>query len=367
MPAFAALIRAKRGKKRLSQETLAGDVFGDPARKGDISRIENARTTPQEATIQKLCTALDISEAELAPIRMARASAKQLDQIPTLSRDELELLANRFEVEKAHDLSDADLRSFLNQKAEEYRDYRAQIDLLDDRVAAIANLKGAAQDAAAKLDFDEVESLISRVDEVETEIAAETKEAGAANALLRNRPQDAYTILTAAADSFASIDPLEPANRRHDYMQQLFYHGLRYGGEGIPLAVQMIRDALIKAPRDASPETWAMCQNALGASLQEQGTRTGGEAGTQLLAEAVTACRDALTVTTRADHPVGWAGTQYNLAECELARADPASHLRAAMDHVEAALTVYGPEHMPYRFDEAIKLRDRIKARLSGA
>ncbi len=227
LPAFAALIKAKRGAKRLSQETLAGDVFGDPARKGDISRLENAKTTPQEGTIQKLCTALDISEAEMAPIRLARPSATQLDQIPTLSRDELELLVNRFEVEKAHDLSDAGLRNFLTQKAEEYRSYRAQIDALDDRVAAIANLKGAAQDAAARLDFDEVESLLSRVDEVETEIAAETKETRAANALLRNRPHDAYTILTAAADSFASIHPFEPANRRHTYMQQLYYHGLR--------------------------------------------------------------------------------------------------------------------------------------------
>ncbi len=194
------------------------------------------------------------------------------------------------------------------------------------------------------------------------------------------------------------------------------------GGEGIPLAVQVIRDALIKAPQDASPEIWAMCQNALGIALQDQGTRsdgetstkplaeavtafrdaltvytradhpvqwaktqnnlaialrnqatrTGGDTGTTLLADAVTAYRDALTVTTRTDHPVHWALTQFNLALCELARAthdataDPASHLRAAMEHVEAALAVFDPEHMPYDFNKATNLRDKIKARLSG-
>ena len=39
-----------------------------------------------------------------------------------------------------------------------------------------------------------------------------------------------------------------------------------------------------------------MTQNNLGVALQEQGIRTGGEAGAHLLAEAVTAYRQALEV-----------------------------------------------------------------------
>ena len=39
-----------------------------------------------------------------------------------------------------------------------------------------------------------------------------------------------------------------------------------------------------------------MTQNNLGNALQEQGIRTGGEAGAHLLAEAVTAYRQALEV-----------------------------------------------------------------------
>ncbi|MDP5358611.1 MAG: helix-turn-helix domain-containing protein [Paracoccaceae bacterium] len=73
LPAFGALITRILGEQRLTQETLALDVFGDSTRKGDISRIENARITPQEATIQRLCAALNISNAELDPIRMSNA------------------------------------------------------------------------------------------------------------------------------------------------------------------------------------------------------------------------------------------------------------------------------------------------------
>jgi hypothetical protein len=149
-------------------------------------------------------------------------------QTKALSLEDMKKLAARF---GNHDITDkAGLTEFLTQKAEEYRSYRATIDALDDRVAAIANLKGAAQDAAAKLDFDEVEALLARVDEVETEIAAETKVARAKNALLRNDPDTAFRLLSAAADSFRSIDLLDPARKRQGHIVLLYQHGLRYPG-----------------------------------------------------------------------------------------------------------------------------------------
>jgi hypothetical protein len=56
-----------------------------------------------------------------------------------------------------------------------------------------------------------------------------------------------------------------------------------------------------------------MTQNNLGSALSEQGTRTAGEAGARLLAEAVAAYRAALEVRTRAELPQDWAMTQNNL------------------------------------------------------
>jgi tetratricopeptide (TPR) repeat protein len=58
-----------------------------------------------------------------------------------------------------------------------------------------------------------------------------------------------------------------------------------------------------------------MTQNNLGIVLRDQGIRTGGEAGTRLLAEAVAAYRQALEVRTQDTLPLQWAQTQRNLAQ----------------------------------------------------
>jgi hypothetical protein len=46
--------------------------------------------------------------------------------------------------------------------------------------------------------------------------------------------------------------------------------------------------------------------------------------------------------------------------------ADPRPHLEAALAHVEAALTVYDPEHMSHDHGTATRLRDRLAARLAA-
>ena len=56
-----------------------------------------------------------------------------------------------------------------------------------------------------------------------------------------------------------------------------------------------------------------MTQNNLGIALQEQGIRTGGQSGAELLSQAVVAYREALTVRTRDSLPQYWANSQYNL------------------------------------------------------
>ena len=64
--------------------------------------------------------------------------------------------------------------------------------------------------------------------------------------------------------------------------------------------------------------------------------------------------------------------TRENLAETEQARADhdsctdPRPHLEAALAHVEAALTVYDPDHMTAWHEAAARLRNDIRARLAA-
>ncbi|MEO9682815.1 helix-turn-helix domain-containing protein [Tateyamaria sp.] len=312
--AFGALIKRKRGEARLTQETLAGDVFGDPGRKADISRIENGHTKPQEATIQKLCDVLKISAAEMEPIRQARPAAEQLANIPALSREDLQNLAARFELDGVYTMPDGELRRLLTLKADEHRALKSEVDNIDDGLIRLSNLKAAAQDAIARVNLDEVEDLLSRVQEVELEEAAKTAELRANNALLRGRVDQAYRILCAAADSFAAVDLLEPARRKIlGYAEKIMRHDMRFGGAGLPLSVEMMRQTATDDLRSLNAWLWAAGKNTEAIGLRNQGTRTDGPKGADLLAQAVAAYRAALEVRTRADHPADWAMTQNNL------------------------------------------------------
>ena len=243
-------------------------------------------------------------------LQQGETISAKLDQLATLPRDQLELLAGRFEIAEAIDLSDREIQEQLTLKAKQYRDYRKLIDGIDDRVAGLGNLKAAAKDAAGRLDFDEVEELMLRVDEVETEIAAEAKEIRAANAILRGRVQQAYDIYCAAADSFGSVDPLEPARRRARYWQPLYDNGKAFGGTGLALAAEMLQTVLGVVTRGEDPTLWAGTQNNLGNAHLTLGER---ESGTEHLQAAVAAYQAALQEQNRDAVPQNWATLQNNL------------------------------------------------------
>ncbi len=211
---------------------------------------------------------------------------------------------------------------------------------MDDRTASLHNLKSAARDAAERLDFAEVETLLSRVDQVETEIMAETKELRAANALLRGDVNQAYAIYSAAADAFRELDVVEYADRRNQYRSKLYNHGLRYGGPGLPRAADMIRPAIAALKDRAHQREWAAYTQNLANALAVQGTRTPGAAGADLLAQAVTAYRDALTVRTRDADPLNWAMTMQNLATA-LADQGTRTPGAAGADLLAQAVTAY--------------------------
>ncbi|MEM8801813.1 MAG: helix-turn-helix domain-containing protein [Pseudomonadota bacterium] len=317
--AYAALVKQKRGVLKLSQENLAADALGDPARKSEISRIENGRTNPNESTIQKLNAALGITEVEMAPIRQSRLKAKDLDNLGALDRDDLELLATRFQILDAPDLKPKQLRDLLHEKAKDYRALRKEVDDLKNVAPRLANQHAAAMDALDNLRIEEAEEILANAREVVVEqlrepleINAQLIETQAAAALTRGDVEAAYTLLASAADGFAAIDPAKQSQKKHDYMLRLHRQGERFGGLGFPKAIEMIKSALNDCTENST--MWAACKNALGMALQDQGRLSGGKDGSRLLAEAVTAYRDALTVTTRDEHPENWSMGLNNLA-----------------------------------------------------
>ena len=356
--AFGRLMKRKRAEMRITQGQLAAMIYPDienaaETRKGDISKLENGKVAnPNTNTISKIAKALGITDEEIDTLhKQAQMSpAEQLDNLGTLPRDTLELLASRFEIETPHALSDYDLQSVLTKKAEEYRGYRALVDGLDERVAAISNLKGAAQDAAERLDFAQVEELLSQVDKVETEIAAETKQARAANALLRGRVQQAYDLLTVAADSFASIDALEPSRRRCAYGNMLNEYNQHFAGDASHLAAQMWGEALKAVDRADDAKIWASLQVGFGNAVLIIGKR---EKGTERLELAVGAYEAALQVWTQDKVPLTWAMTQNNLGSALLEmgkRESGTERLKLAVKAFETALQEHRQDRVPQKW-----------------
>ena len=437
---FGALVRARRTEKGWSQEALAAAALGNGDRKGYISSIENGKQPNVTAlTMQNIARALDMSTdeidamlgvvapgneevaQELEQLRQEKGTLNAaLSELRTLTRGQLIALATQFEINRAFELADPTLIVALTDKAEDYRKLRADVANIDERVAGLGNLKAAARDAIERLDLEEVETLLTRVDEVETEVAAETKELRAQNALLRGRVDEAYRIFVAAAESFGSFDMVEVARRRNKGCGHLYRHCRRYGGNGFLRAIDLVKpiatdDLRLAAPlvwgavqndlglalenqglrtqgaeradllaqavaaytaalevrtRADHPVRWAMTQNNLGNALLLQGERSQGAAGADVLAQAVAAYTAALEVYTRADHPVNWAMTQENLAEAKQALArhggDTRAHLQAALAHVDGALEVFDPAHMSYNHGKASRLRDSILADLAA-
>ncbi|MBX9815786.1 MAG: tetratricopeptide repeat protein [Sphingomonas sp.] len=144
---------------------------------------------------------------------------------------------------------------------------------------------------------------------------------------------------------------------QNDLAVSLNNQGERTGGEaGLALlaeAVAAYRAALTVRTESAMPAQWAMTQNNLGTALQAQGERTGGEAGLALLADAVAAYRAALTVYTESAMPANWAMTQNNLGIALRSQGERTGGqaglalLAEAVTAYRAALTVYTESAMP--------------------
>ena len=288
------------------------------------------------------------------------------------TRAQMNALAEVFGIQDPEDWSDRKLHELLMDKGQEYQALKTQIENINPAHTTLANLRKSAEGALEDGNWDEAIRLLGLDREVSLEETANATELIAQAELTRGNVEEAYRQLSFAADIFAIVDALEPVRRRLRYDEMLYANGLRFGGTGISLAAKMNRDAVDKLDKEAQPQLWGNAQNNLGVALQDQGIRTAGPEGAELLAQAVTAYRTALTVYTQADHPVDWAMTQENLAIAEEAIAnhdttpDPRPHLEAALRHVEDALTVYDPEHMSYDHAKATRVRDRMRAALEA-
>jgi tetratricopeptide (TPR) repeat protein len=109
------------------------------------------------------------------------------------------------------------------------------------------------------------------------------------------------------------------------------------------------------------PLDWAMTQNNLGNALRALGKLSSEPA---LLAEAVTAIREALKEYTRERVPLDWAIAQNNLGEVLLALGKQSSnpvHIKDAENAYEDALRVFREEKADYYIHLAEQNLERVQ------
>ena len=248
--------------------------------------------------------------------------AEAVDEIATANRDLLEALAARFRIEGAFDLPTATLRAELEKRAEDYRRVLKEISDLKGTSERVDNIHAAAMEAMENYRLEEAKQLlrdartILREEKLRPVLEQNAKlmVAEAEVELLDHNVDAAYTLLSAVADSFAAIDPLEPARKRMEFEQPLFDYGLRYGGQGFIRAADMSRVAMSLLMVAADRSVVADLQSNLATTLRNQAARTPGREGIILLEQAVEACSSALAYYKRDDHPGEWARLKQNLA-----------------------------------------------------
>lgn len=346
-PRFGKLVRAYRDDLGLSARDLALRVWDDGGRKASISRLENGHVLrPEAKTIQAIAHALDIPPEEIETLRLPvaihpPALSANLESIARSSRDQLEALASRFEVERVYDRSDDELRKLLEWKAEEYRAYRSVLDgaaslaLFDDATHKLA------KDAARSLDFNTLDELLASMDNAQSSLAAEIKEKRATNALLRGRVNEAFRILGSAAEVMGSIDRFEMASRRNTYHKLLYDHGLRYPGAGLELAIEIQRPAVSELENGGDRDDWARYLQNLGNALASFGTRAPEKEAISLINEAIEAYRLALSHFTKQDHPETWSMVQHNLGAALYLRGAKTETSDDRTRYYEEAVTIF--------------------------
>ncbi len=370
---IGSLIHDLRVKAGMTQLDLAIESFEDETKVRRIVELENGQTPrPQAKTLGPICETLNVSAETIAGLKEKAAKqdqksernlielqqqvgklSKALENLKTLTKDQLEALATRFEIPRAYDMSAEQLRAELNARAEAYRTYRAAIEAIDERTKGLGNLKAAAAEAADRLDFEEVENLLSRVDEVETEIAAHSKEIRARNALMRGRPEQAFTILSAAADSFGSVDQITPSKKRSEFFPILFNYGIRYDPSALRYAISLQEDALSMLTHEDALELWAELNNDLAIALANFADGALGIEAIELLTKSTSAYQNALTVFTKEDAPEYWATILMNLANTLCVQAGRSQEeqgyrlLQQALDHYVDALQIMTVEKHP--------------------
>jgi transcriptional regulator with XRE-family HTH domain len=298
------LILRKRKSMGLTQTQLAEDAYGTAGNTRTISELENGTVAnPHPKTIDPIINVLKISNAELEDCATETHSVPDadLDRAYREARNLIDAIAKQFEHSNpAATLSELD--EFLRIKAKEWASLRERIASLEADDESIKALTEAASEALAAGRLDEVETLLSRVEDSyqhdrtlkELRKLAELRIARADLALLRRDFKNATRLYLSAAELFSSIDESELVALL-DFTGARVYQAGRQSTEpyfkiAVPLLERLISTSLVQKSRVKLAEV----QYQLSLVLRNAVAREKTPDRPFLLMKAIGYCRTAL-------------------------------------------------------------------------
>ncbi|MGR3502675.1 helix-turn-helix domain-containing protein [Pseudaestuariivita sp.] len=397
--ALGRLIKSTRAAQGLTQGDLAAAALGSPERKGDISRLENARTgNPQEQTVQRVAAALALPPAEIDATRVAPGNRPSRVEIDALIA-ERDALQAELELRRSLVVALAYTRARVTTS-----DFDAALAALDaallargasdaapaggsfEEAAASALATSAAQRDTGDVDGarmtlitardaaeDGLDDLLTALGDLETE-AGDLDAAAAAQVrrarldvdaeaplieLLRDEIAEAREQGTSQGLALAEAlcrQTLPLCQTAEDHSAVLIDHGLILRALGrvqqdeamLSQAVAALEAAIEDISAEDTPDLWAEVHVALGRTLLRLGEANEDIA---MLGQAANAYQSATRVWTRDAAPAPWAQVQTHLANlCRLQtelsgnRAIRTEGLRHSLDAIAVLETLENPE-----------------------
>ena len=213
---------------------------------------------------------------------------------------------------------DEDISKRLDEKADELIKLRVEIAKLRQGPAELAAYAQQAQALIDKGDFDGARAALTggqaaahamREQSARYEAQFLAQDAGIYHLQLAYRP--AAKKYGDAARLMENVDQRQQWQFLMAQADELYNQGDEFGdNSALVEAIAVYRNGLSLASRQQRSLDWAGTQNNLGIALKKLGER---ESSTARLEEAVAAYRDALQERTRERVPLDWAMTQNNL------------------------------------------------------
>ncbi|WP_176695495.1 helix-turn-helix domain-containing protein [Phaeobacter sp. B1627] len=319
--AFGHLVKRRRGIEGLTQQQLAAKAFGNEDAKSRISEIENGKVqNPSARTVDRIATALDISDYDLENIRAPVVSHSLSDEL-NVSLGVLEKFAQQFSLETENDDTD-NLIPYLRDKAKDYHSLRQEI-------AAIGSSDPTFNRVLLKLnelvEHGELEQARHHLQPLKDKLlqsasyyiikTSEVLLLEASIHLLSGNTKAALDAILQAVQSLMSTNVSLAIRTANSSAQKLYDYSRRFGGDGFDCAIATL-SVVNKQSVACSHDERMSALNWTGLARWQKGMRARGAPGIDELENAADEFTSIVKISIRQEYWNSRAEAFHNRGNC---------------------------------------------------